>query len=183
MVVSQTASVIEALLNNLPRGELASRYLSSYTLDYLNRVQQGFHTATTSFRETQKAHVQEIISDGSLYLEGFDPELTEAFSHAMVVFAFMPELTRTSLHGFSRGGILRPPTTRLETLERIRELRTEVTKMISGQTQPVPIDRATHALLRTYSFFQTGKNLRVHQAVTPAEQDDLLNHLLDGIAL
>jgi len=181
VIAGRTTSLIEVLLRNYPEVDFAQEYLSSYTLDYLNRVQQGFHSAAGSFKEDRRQPLAELIGDSDQFLQGFDPELTEAFNHAMVAFAFMPVHMRTSLHGFSRKGILRPPETGIEILERIREMRAEVLKMISGQTKPHSIDRTTHSLLRTYLFFKTGGELELHQPVTQKEEDDQTRHLLRNI--
>jgi hypothetical protein len=186
VVTRQTAFFLSAYLLDSPNfGPIARHYLTDRTLDYIAQTQQGFHMVFDKTRTMTKEHLEEVIADGDLSLFNPGSQSAEAFRHALVIFAFMPDTIKSQLtsFGYSRRATMSPPETSIDVLQRIRELRNEVSKVISGLTEPLTPVTTTDSLLRTYTFFQTGQELAVHKPKTQNETNDQLRSLLREIKI
>jgi hypothetical protein len=182
IVTKQTAFFLDSFSESIFH-DFAINYFSSATLDYLEATQQGFHGFFDKKRQLSKTHFKQIVSDANFYVSDINPQVEEYFKHALVVFSFMPEMNKQELlgHGYSKNGIMSAPKTTIEFLERIKELRTEIIKIINGQTNPKEDILNSDSFLRTYGFFKTGQELELRRPQTQNEADDKIRSLLIDI--
>ncbi len=167
--------------------------LRETTIPFLHRAQIGL-----------LANIHEIDRLGLISPEDYafvrkrqerykDQEVTdleeESFRFSLVTFSFMPELSDHPLlpMGYSRGGMLKPPETVREFLERIDELGMTTAKIATGVASPEKGIERDMAVWRTYHFFETGSRLPFKFAESPQElmarEKDNLNRLLDGVPI
>lgn len=155
-VVPQTSGVLDLSLNGLhiDRG-YARRFLEEATSPYLARAKEGLEIISSVHKESIFINWQELVERG---VEMEDREKMEAFGYMNVIFGFMPELPSSILpKGYSRRGNLRPPETKSQYYERVRELRLNVYGISNGKfTAGIPVEFMSPPLTRTLAFFRTG---------------------------
>lgn len=160
-------------------------YLVGDTLDLLARTELGFARnigAIDRMGLLPGQELEQILESAQPFFKDSEEE-SEAFGVALVSFAFLPELARhASLpQGFSRRGMLAPPVTTREFADRISELKTEVTKIISGETERGGLSAVKPRIMRTFLFFQVGSVIPLKMPQSPKESRERINELLRGI--
>lgn len=156
-------------------------YLQEYTFPYLTTAEK---TSDTVFDKT------------GAFNGKADLESREVASHAYIIFAWLPDMTRIPTvsalkDGFSRKGMLRAPLTQQEYKLRIRELKVELAKIATGTTEPEQILRPKTPLFRTFVFFRVAAFLNPSFKLNPEEKELLekqqeerqnINNLLKGVS-
>ncbi len=163
------------LLGIYYRGEMrnpgpAKNYFIHHTVPYLKAAEVGSRS---------------LFGLGRTYFEAQDLEVGEPASHALVVFANLPDGLNSDLlpDGFSRRATLRPPETRYEYIQRIRELRVGIRQVAEGEVEPgMPLEGSSE-LLRTFGFFKVASELPIRS--DPEEIESItekgFNELLRGV--
>jgi hypothetical protein len=168
-VAAGTAQVMDMYLtDSLPDLKVASVFLNEETIPFLNRAEDGFMEDFRKIRDPRKLSKENIIKlleERRLTDDTNTHENVEAFWYTALIFGEMHSKTGRLLPiKFSSRMMLAPPFTVIEYLERIRELQDEVVKFAKGEIKPnVPILN-NQPLVRSYLFFQTGKELQTFAA-------------------
>lgn len=148
---------------------VARHYLSNTTTDFLRIAEVGYLKRLPSVWNLEriphenlitllKAQVPVISESGTKEVD----EEREAFEFSMVTFAFLHKARHEFLpDGFSKRGMLAPPVTTIETLERFGELKEEVAKIAYGEIKQ-NADMNNPPLARTYLYFQIADTLPMH---------------------
>ena len=104
--------------------------------------------------------VQEVVgAEGSPTVSG---RAVEKLSLSRIIFSAMPDMF-TSDHyptGFSRRGILTPPSTLSEFTSRLQEMRTVVKGITDGDIQSGQSIHSDPRIFRTYAFFHVGSQIQ-----------------------
>lgn len=141
----------------------ATDFLQEHTVAYLNGAERGLARYAGQFARHRNLSVETLdrMFDKTSGNRSHDPDDHEAFDFSVVVFGIMPEVAEYKHlpKGFSRRGIIAPPFTADEHLERIQEMRDEVAKILVGQTTPRTIVPLNHPLWRTCLFFDVARQL------------------------
>ena len=187
VVVRGTAAAMDLYFQNQLRDLGPFRgFLSSDTLDLIFRTELGFARNIKIIDRLgllPQEDLEQIVDAAQPFLKDSQEE-NEAFGVALVAFSFMPELARHRelSQGFSRRGMLAPPVTTGDFTERISELKSEVVKIVSGETKPDNIKtKLDQPLWRTYLFFQVGSVIPLRMPKSPSEAKEAINEMLQGI--
>ena len=182
IVTGQTYGLLKLYhANALPNFSQGRDYLQDYTFPYLTTAEK---TSDTVFDKT------------GAFKGNADLESREVASHAYIIFAWLPDMTRIPTvsalkDGFSRRGMLRAPLTQREYKLRIRELKVELAKIATGITKPKQILRPKPSLLRTFVFFRVAAFLNPSFKLNAGEKELVekqqeerqnINNLLKGVS-
>lgn len=142
----------------------AKDFLLGPTTSYLWEAEQGLLKNIGRFgrrRSISMEYLNKLLDAFPHHNPEPNQEETEAFDFGMVVFSVMPAMAHFPYlpRGFSRRGALAPPFTSIECLGRFREMRSEVLKIVSGQTTPRTLPSINHPLFRTKTFFEVASSL------------------------
>ncbi|GDX62038.1 hypothetical protein LBMAG33_3480 [Candidatus Levyibacteriota bacterium] len=191
-VVESTAKLLDLyftpVINLDP--SLARNYFANATLGFAWQAEKGFFKNIDKIDRAKKISNEDIerfILLDKQQGQQENVEDNEAFDFTLITFGFMPEMAKHRFlpNGFSKKGMMAPPFTTREYLLRLREIRREVTRIISGETdQKASLDN-NPALLRTYWFFQVGKEipLKIKKDYKNIKNntEKILNKLLEDI--
>ncbi|MDO8621339.1 MAG: hypothetical protein Q7R31_03605 [Candidatus Levybacteria bacterium] len=174
IVVKQTNALLELFNKGVIRKPgPAKEYFRDYTFQsYLTRAEEG---SAVLYDDQKQSHTD------------VDLETREATRHALVVFAWMRDRTKSPFlpKGFSRKGMLKPPMTQEEFMKRIREMKITILQVVEGNIQSHVTPEAHPAFLRTFKFFEVGSDLPIKLAPDEKEREkiakDKFNDLLRGI--
>ena len=131
-----------------------------------------------------------LFDNNALRNQQFDPEEEEATRYMFAVMANLPGFTRVRIfegkepYEFSRGGVLKAPSTLEEFEQRIRELEIQLALIATGnyREEKLPFNWQK---FRTTVFFDTAAALPLHLPETEREsaerERENLNRLLYGI--
>jgi len=151
---------------------VAKYYLSNTTSDFLRLAEIGYLKRLPNVWNLEKiphenlltllkAQVPVISEEGTKE----NDEEREAFEFSMVTFTFLHKARHAYLpDGFSKRGMLAPPVTSIETLERFGELKEEVAKIAGGEIKQNANMNNNPPLARTYLYFQIADTLPLHFA-------------------
>ena len=148
-VASQTYALLELCRQGAIRDRRhAAEYFEEYTIAYLEGAEKGSAG---------------VYNRRGVFLGRLDLEIEEKASHALVVFSHLPGSLESDFlsTGFSRIGTLKPPQTREEFLERLKELRTGIRQVAEGELEPGTFLLGNTRLLRTFGFFRVASGLPV----------------------
>ncbi len=192
-VANGTASVIDLYFtDDRPNMDWGKEYLTSYTLEYIFGAEKGF---LRNFRQIDrtgkitKRDLEIILEHARPYIDNADPEETEAFGHSLVIFSVLPAMATSDYlpMGFSRRGLLTPPFTTLEFLERLNELKKVVMSMVAGKVDIARPIITRPPVLRTCLFFAIARDLPLHSELSGKEKEEqvryTIEHLLENIKL
>lgn len=166
-VATQTANIIDNLYYDAyPNTGHAQQYLLGYTEPYLEAAEKGYHVV---FEGRSPKSVSE------------EPEFVEALGHALVVVAHVPKVNFVDsiTRMLSKRQNLRPPRTREEFLDRIRELQDQVGEIAYGHSHPRDMLFLRPPLLRTMAFFKVAKELP--RIKMQEEEKITIKRLLEGV--
>ncbi len=168
VVVDNTSYVLQMFFNEgLPDARAAQNYLASDTIDFIYGAQKGFFrdfNRITRGRNMTHKDMDRIMGLAGPHFRTHDPEDSEAFGFSIVIFAALPYFAKHELlpQGFSKDGVLAPPSTTMEFNIRLNELKDEIGKIVSGETVPTTHIEERNSLWRTYAFFNVGRDLPLH---------------------
>lgn len=148
VVVRQTNTLLGLYYQGAIRDpDQAKSYLCEYTLGYLNAAEEGSDLLYERF--------------GQFTGQDIDLETKEAADYTLVVLACLPDRAKSPFlpNGFSRSGMLKPPTTRVQFLTSIRELKIGIRQVVIGDIEPYATLEAYPAVLRVFNFFEVGSRL------------------------
>lgn len=168
-VATQTANILDHLYYDAysNRG-YAQQYLLGYTEPYLEAAEKGYHVVFEGIR-------RESVNE--------EPEVVEALGHTLVVIAHVPKVNFVDsiTRMFSERQNLRPPRTREEFLDRLRELQDQVGEIAYGHSHPRDMLFLRPPLLRTIAFFKVAKELP--RIKMQEEEKITIERLLEGVNL
>lgn len=168
VVADSTSQVLQMYFKEeLINPTVARNYLASDTTDFIYGAQKGFFrdfNRITRDKNMTRDDMDRIMGLARPHFRAHDLEDSEAFGFSIVIFAALPYFAKHDLlpQGFSKDGVLAPPSTTMEFNIRLNELKEEIGKIVSGETAPTTHIEARNSLWRTYTFFNVGKDLPLH---------------------
>lgn len=178
VVVDSTLNVLQMYFNEeLIDMTVARNYLASDTTDFIYGAQKGFFrdfNRITRGRNITREDMSRIFGLARPHFTTPDPEDSEAFGFSIVIFAALPYFAKHKLlpQGFSKDGVLTPPSTTMEFNTRLNELKDEIGKIVSGETAPTTHIEERNSLWRTYAFFNVGRDLPLHVEKSEGEIEE-----------
>lgn len=183
-VARNTSTFMEDYLKDPERAEPAKDYLTNQTTTFLYMAERGFVSNFPNLRRVENidAEVLRMLVQLGISFGNSNPEETEAFGHTIITMGLLPSMAQHALlpDGFSRRGVLAPPSTIGEYHQRIRELRTVVSRVAEGKMSPELDMLNNQPLCRTYCFFEVGARIPLKNPVN--ERKDF-NDMLEGIEI
>lgn len=194
VVVARATSTLMTMYFNeeLPDTHPARRFFGDETLPLLRLAQRGLmrnrHAIDRAGALSAVEYnylLQKIPASNGNTTETEDA----AFQFALVAFVRLSILAQADQipGGFLTGrSALGHPTTTIEFLNRLQEMKQEVGKIINGQTSPKNVVEASTPLLRTYTFFAAGKDIPLQTNQPRAEKREIIErveNLLGGIQI
>lgn len=174
------------LRNELSNTRSIDAYLRGVTIPFMLAVRDAaplyYEESEPRLRTTALPQIQE---EGSVVQ---DDRMRSAVDLFNVVFAAMPDTFKHPLlpMGYSRKGVLRPPTTARQMRTRIGEMGFVLSEMVKGQYD-IGKEYPSSPILRTLAFFKVGAELPVKQIPKISDEELLINErnakLLDGIVV
>ncbi len=171
-VVTQTDSIIGLSNAGILSQDLTYKYLSAYTMPFLKSAADG----------TGRVYSQDGATINSLSVE-----INEAADFTNVVFGWMHYFAKFSLlpMGFARHGMLRAPQTSGEFMNRLREIKFQLSVIASGSKSPGLGLEAGLPAFRTQTFFKVGSAIPLKFIESDRERREhesgILGKLLEGI--
>lgn len=187
VIVDNTSYVLQMFFNEgLPDARAARNYLASDTTDFIYGAQKGFFrdfNRITRGRNMARQDMDRIMGLASPHFKIQDPEDSEAFGFSIVIFSALPYFAKHHLlpQGFSKNGVLAPPSTTMEFNVRLNELKDEIGKIVSGETPPTTHIEARNSLWRTYTFFSVGKDLPLHVENSEGEIEEAARETFENL--
>lgn len=184
VVAQKTSTCLDMFIEQRIDAPFARGYLADKTLPFLNMARDGLIANFPRLREIGRIDpetLKEMVASGFDLRDTADPEKTEAFGHSIITMGLLPSMAKHSQlpDGFSKIGLLAPPTTIAEYKGRMHELRTTI---IGLATRTIPRSKSVlnnPALCRTYYFFDVGSRIPLKEN----DEGTLLNEMLEGIKI
>lgn len=193
-IARNTHQVLDFYFNSGIRNlEPAKEYLREETLPFLRSAQLGLLDNLSEINKKGLISPQDLAyvkkrRESYSGTTGSDLD-QEAFGFSIVTFSLMPEISEHPLMplGFSRRGMLRPPATVRQFIEKIDELGSSIALVAESAVDSRQMIEKNKSLWYTYHFFETGSKLPLKFAESPREfearEKDSVNKMLDGIEI
>lgn len=183
VVIPTAASALELYLKLGLRG--ATDYLAGPPYTLVEDAKRGLARTIQGFSAERDVNPLEIDRITRSIRGGTDTEKElEAFNFSLVIFATMPQYAQDPHFplGFSRRGILAPPFSAVEYLQRLTELQSFMKKVITGEIEPYTDPGYNPFLQRSTKFFEVGKSLQLHVTSDVAkEREEKARELLENL--
>ncbi len=146
---------------------LGRKFLAKETVGFVISAEKGFVADPNKVDRMNLASDEDrikMLNSALTFVRKADSDDDTAFGYSLVVFYTMPYFARyhSLPDGFSKRGVLAPPETTGEFLDRLHELQDETTKIVNGETQPTKVLHRDPSLWRTGMFFQVAATLPLH---------------------
>ncbi len=164
----------------------ALSYFNGPTMNFLDNAFRGFLLSQTlKLTNEPKVDMQRLLEHES-YLEKDDDETIflqsrslESFGLALTIFSQMPYLANSNYnYGISIPNkmALMPPGTKMETLDRLDELKIFIGEIVNHQLRPKDLKRlrGEDKIYRSIVFFQVGKDLTIKELPTKKQIKQIL---------
>lgn len=171
-VVTQTDSIIELSNAGILSKDFTHNYLSTYTMPFLNSAAKG---------------VGRIYSKDLATINSNPVEINEAADFTNVVFSWMHYFAKSEFLpiGFARHGMLKAPQTSTEFMNRLREIKFQLSVIASGSKSSGVYLEANPQAFRTYTFFKVGSLMPLKFIESDRERKEhessILGKLLENI--
>lgn len=171
-VVAQTDSIIGLSNAGILAQDTTYNYLSTYTVPFLRSAAEG---------------VGRVYSQDGVTINSLPVEINEAADFTNIVFGWMHYFAKSKLlpMGFARHGMLRAPQTSGEFMNRLREIKFQLSVIASGSKRPRAVLEAGLPAFRAYTFFKVGSAMPLKFIESDRERKEhesgILGKLLEGI--
>lgn len=128
---------------SIRKPEIARDYLHDYTLKFLDKAAQG---------------VESVFPIDESVINTQPLDVNEAADFTNVVFAWMHYFATSPFlpNGFSRRGMLQPPTTKKQFIQRTTEIKRELAFVVAGLKDTNTPLEARPPAFRSHNFFRVG---------------------------
>ncbi len=187
-----TADILDIYFKDLLEDPQPGKdFLEENTIAYLNGAERGLSRYVGKVGAHRNVSIEDMdrMFDLTSGDHRYDPDDYESFDFSVVVFGMLPEVAKYKYlpMGFSRRGMVEPPFTTTEYLQRIKEMRREVARILVGQTIPRAIFPFNKPLWRTKLFFDAARQLPDMHKQNPAmlvdKSREVFERLLGDIAV
>ena len=172
-VANTTASIFNLYFHGVLKGENlepAQNYLRSVTLKFIDNARAGLAEHPERVDRLGTASLEDLERIVSLDRQPTTPpdETLEALDYSLITMGMIPHMAiweykdiegNNLLFEFSKKGMLRPPFTTIDALNRFHELWREIFKITIQETKPNAGFLSNPALSRTRLFFDTARSL------------------------
>lgn len=185
VVAQNTSNCLNMFFGQRMDSPSARDYLADKTLPFLNRARDGLIANFPVLREIVRIDpetLKEMIASGYDFGNSGNPEETEAFGYTIVTMGLLPSMARHPRlpDGFSKIGLLAPPSTIADYRERVHELKTTIIGLATGTIRSEDV-LSNAALCRTYCFFDVGSRIPLRN--TTIDSETLNDEMLEGVEI
>lgn len=171
-VVTQTDSIIQLSNAGILSEDFTHNYLSTYTMPFLESAAKG--VGRVYDKDEATIHINPV-------------EINEAADFTNVVFSWMHYFAKSKFlpTGFARHGMLEAPQTTKEFMNRLREIKFQLSVIASVSKSNGAYIEANPQAFRTYTFFKVGSKMPLKFMESDREKKEhesaILEQLLNGI--
>ena len=190
-VAVQTATALDLYFSyDIPDKSLTQQFFRDETLPFLRGAQHGF------LHNIRKVDPLGLASENDMEMikrrrsnKTVRPLEQESFDYTLVILNALPDFAQHSAlkKGFSRRGLLSPPETVRQFMQRIDEMGVQMTQIVSGDISPETPIELNPALWRTKLFFEVGSEMPQYYKDNPyiirQKSRDILHRLLQDLNL
>lgn len=191
-IAEGTSNIFSLYFNHgIPHFDVAKRYLTDYTLPFIDSVRAGFAKHPERVDKIGIGSSEDILRVMEVDRESVLPydETLEALDLSLITMGIMHDMVVQrvvdydgNIHTveFSRRGMLQPPETLDQTRERIHELWVETFKIAQQITSPSVQFFENPSVMRTTLFFEVCKSLPLRNVKDQLKDEEM--KILEALA-